>query len=153
MAPLMGSYAEYDGGVTSLMFFPVHWFTACNDYGMLARFTPLSPQETEVELTWLVHPEAREGVDYEVEEVTWLWLKTLQEDLHICANNQAGVNSRYYEPGPYPTTLRRRIVDVAGKIVRHAGQILLKVTAATWKQLQIDRLWQKSAHPPPFAWV
>ena len=29
----------------------------------------------------------------------------------------------------YPTTLRRRIVDVAGKIVRHAGQILLKVTA------------------------
>ena len=53
----------------------------------------------------------------------------------------------------YPTTLRRRIVDVAGKIVRHAGQILLKVTAATWKQLQIDRLWRKSAHPPPFAWV
>jgi hypothetical protein len=53
----------------------------------------------------------------------------------------------------YPTTLRRRIVDVAGKIVRHAGQILLKVTAATWKLLQIDRLWRKSAHPPPFAWV
>ncbi len=53
----------------------------------------------------------------------------------------------------YPTTLRRRIIDVAGKIVRHAGQILLKVTAATWKQLQIDRLWRKSAHPPPFAWV
>ena len=36
----------------------------------------------------------------------------------------------------YPTS--RRIIDVAGKIVRHAGQILLKVTAATWKQLQID---------------
>ena len=53
----------------------------------------------------------------------------------------------------YPTTLRRRIVDGTGKIVRHAGRILLKVTAATWKQLQIDRLWRKSAHPPPFAWV
>ena len=101
VAPLMGSYTEYDGGVTSLMFFPVHWFTACNDHGMLARFTPLSPRETEVELTWLVHPEAVEGVDYEVEHVTWLWLKTVEEDLHICANNQAGVNSRYYQPGPY----------------------------------------------------
>ena len=101
VAPLMGSYTEYDGGVTSLMFFPVHWFTACNDHGMLARFTPLSPQQTEVELTWLVHPEAVEGIDYEVEEVTWLWLKTVEEDLVICANNQAGVNSRYYQPGPY----------------------------------------------------
>ena len=28
----------------------------------------------------------------------------------------------------YATTLRRRLLDVAGKIVRHAGQILLKVT-------------------------
>ena len=44
----------------------------------------------------------------------------------------------------YPTTLRRRIVDVAGKIVRHAGQILLKVTAATWKQLQIDRSGERA---------
>jgi len=68
---------------------------------MLARFTPVPPQETDVELTWLVHPEAVEEIDYEVEEVTWLWLKTVEEDLHICANNQAEVNSRFYEPGPY----------------------------------------------------
>ena len=101
VTPLMDSYTEYDGGVTSLMFFPVHWFTTCNDYGMLARFTPLAPQETEVELTWLVHPEEQEGIDYKVEEVTWLWLKTIEEDLHICADNQAGVNSQFYGPGPY----------------------------------------------------
>ena len=44
----------------------------------------------------------------------------------------------------YATTLRRRLLDVAGKIVRHAGQILLKVTTATWEQLQIRRLWEKS---------
>ena len=53
----------------------------------------------------------------------------------------------------YATTLRRRIIDVAGKIVRHAGKIILKVTVATWNQLQIDRLWSKSAQPPHFAWV
>ena len=53
----------------------------------------------------------------------------------------------------YATTLRRRILDVAGKIVRHAGQILLKVTTATWEQLQIRRLWEKSGNPPAFGWT
>ena len=50
----------------------------------------------------------------------------------------------------YPTTLRRRIVDVVGKIVRHAGQILLKVTAATWKQLQIEPALAKERPPAAF---
>ena len=53
----------------------------------------------------------------------------------------------------YATTLRRRLLDVAGKIVRHAGQILLKVTTATWEQLQIRRLWEKSGNPPAFGWA
>ena len=53
----------------------------------------------------------------------------------------------------YTTTLRRRLLDVAGKIVRHAGQILLKVTTATWEQLQIRRLWEKSGNPPAFGWT
>ena len=53
----------------------------------------------------------------------------------------------------YATTLRRRIIDVAGKIVRHGGQILLKVTTGTWQQLHIEKLWHNSGAPPPFAWV
>jgi hypothetical protein len=53
----------------------------------------------------------------------------------------------------YVTTVRRRILDVAGKLVRHAGRILLKISAATWDQLQIERLWEKSGAPPRFAWV
>ena len=104
LAPLMGDYDAYDGGVSSIMFFPINWLVAGNDYGMATRFTPLSPQETEAELTWLVHPDAVEGVDYDPDEVTWLWHKTLEEDKEICENNQAGVNSRYYRPGPYSTT-------------------------------------------------
>ncbi len=48
----------------------------------------------------------------------------------------------------YPTTLRRQIFDQAGKIVRHAGQITLKVTQAVWDLLKLDRLWEK-AHLPP----
>ncbi len=48
----------------------------------------------------------------------------------------------------YPNTLRRLVFDQAGKIVRHAGRIALKVTQAVWDLLQLDRLWEK-AHTPP----
>ncbi|MBM4449057.1 MAG: IS1380 family transposase [Chloroflexi bacterium] len=53
----------------------------------------------------------------------------------------------------YATTLRRRLIDVAAKIVRHAGKIILKVAAAAMEQLQFAALWAKSSAPPRFAWA
>jgi len=60
----------------------------------------------------------------------------------------------------FATTLRRRILDVAGKIVRHAGRILLKVgrillkvTKSAWEHLRMETLWHRSGAPPPFHWV
>ena len=38
-----------------------------------------------------------------MEDVTWLWAKTVEEDIWLCENNQRGVSSRHYEPGPYTT--------------------------------------------------
>ena len=103
VAPLMGRFKEYDGGVTAMQFFPINWFVADNDYAMLVRFNPLALQETEAEITWLVHPAAVEGRDYELAALTWLWGGTLREDQKITENNQAGVNSRFYRPGPHST--------------------------------------------------
>jgi len=101
VAPLMGELKSYDGGVTSIQFFPNNWYVANNDYGMLARFTPLAVQETEAEITWIVHRDALEGIDYKLEEIVWLWRSTMAEDREITENNQAGVNSRFYLPGPH----------------------------------------------------
>jgi hypothetical protein len=53
----------------------------------------------------------------------------------------------------YATTVRRKLVDVAAKIVRKSGKIILKVTTATWKHLKIEELWQKSGGPPRFVWA
>jgi Rieske 2Fe-2S family protein len=100
VAPLMGRFKEYDGGVTGMQFFPINWFVADNDYAMLVRFTPLALQETEAELTWLVHPDAVEGRDYNLDALTWLWANTMREDQEITENNQSGVNSRFFRPGP-----------------------------------------------------
>jgi len=53
----------------------------------------------------------------------------------------------------YATTLRRRLIDVAAKVVRHAGKIILKVAASAMEQLQFAALWARSSAPPQFAWA
>jgi len=50
----------------------------------------------------------------------------------------------------YATTLRRKILDVAGKIVSHAGKITLKITISTWERLDFYQLWLKSENPIRF---
>ena len=49
------------------------------------------------------------------------------------------------------TRLRREAIDFAAKIVRHAGETVLKVTRAVWNRLHIADLWERAANPPPFA--
>jgi phenylpropionate dioxygenase-like ring-hydroxylating dioxygenase large terminal subunit len=48
-----------------------------------------------------VRGDAREGVDYDRDRLTWLWRVTSDADKRIIDLNQQGVNSRYYRPGPY----------------------------------------------------
>ncbi len=47
----------------------------------------------------------------------------------------------------YAATLRRKILDVAGKIVSHSEKITLKVTVSTWRSLNFYQLWIKSGEP------
>jgi hypothetical protein len=53
----------------------------------------------------------------------------------------------------YATRLRRTVIDFAAKVVRTGGRTILKVTRATWNQLQIPTLWALSRSPPRFAWA
>ena len=104
VAPLLGAATEYDGGVTSFMHLPLLWYLVCNDHAMLTRFTPRSPLETEVELTWLVRADAVVGRDFDPAEVSWLWSVTAAQDKKICEDNQRGILSSRYQPGPLATT-------------------------------------------------
>jgi Rieske 2Fe-2S family protein len=54
-----------------------------------------------MELLWLVRGDAREGRDYDLDKLTWLWRVTTEADKRITEDAQKGVNSRFYEPGPY----------------------------------------------------
>ncbi|MCB8836447.1 aromatic ring-hydroxylating dioxygenase subunit alpha [Aurantimonas sp. VKM B-3413] len=62
---------------------------------------PTARNETLVTCKWLVHQDAVEGVDYDVERLTDLWNITNRQDRDLVELNQRGVNSLGYEPGPY----------------------------------------------------
>jgi phenylpropionate dioxygenase-like ring-hydroxylating dioxygenase large terminal subunit len=101
VAHLMGAFSDYDGGVTSAHFAPSSFFIAYPDHGVLYRFMPLAPRSSALELVWLVRGDAREGRDYDLDKLTWLWRVTTRADKRITEDAQKGVNSRFYEPGPY----------------------------------------------------
>lgn len=101
VSKLLGDLREYDGGITTTQFWPFTWLVACNDHAMAPRVTPLTPSETEIEVLWLVREDAVEGVDYNPDEVSWMWETTFIQDVAICEGNQRGVNSSRYRPGPY----------------------------------------------------
>jgi Rieske 2Fe-2S family protein len=100
VAPLLGTISGYDGGTTDLHLGPMTFGLAYSDHVVLYRFTPRGPRLTDCEVTWLVNETAVEGKDYDVGALTWLWDVTTLADKKIIERNQAGVDSRYYVPGP-----------------------------------------------------
>jgi len=48
----------------------------------------------------------------------------------------------------YPTTLRRKIIDIACKIVSGGHRIRLKVSRAVWDALKFPELWQRCNRAP-----
>ena len=101
VAPLMGDIKSFDGGASDLVLGALNFFLFYSDHGVVYRFIPHGIQTTECEIVWLVRDDAKEGVDYDLERMTWLWKVTTEADKLIIENNQRGVNSRYYRPGPY----------------------------------------------------
>jgi len=84
------------------------------DYTFSFSAMPVGPSETHVVSKWLVHEDAVEGVDYEVEALADLWTRTNLQDKELAENNEAGVRSPGYRPGPYSAeaeSLTIRFVD------------------------------------------
>ncbi|MER8402160.1 aromatic ring-hydroxylating dioxygenase subunit alpha [Mesorhizobium sp. M1348] len=101
VAPLMGTFKEFDGAETHVWLGTQSAISCTSDHVTLFRFTPVDPTHTEVRLTWLVDKDAKEGVDYDVDRLKWMWHVTTLQDTQLITDNQLGVNSRRYTPGPY----------------------------------------------------
>ena len=101
IAPLLGDIKGYDGGTTDIHIGPFTFFLAYCDHIVVYHFKPLTIDSADCEITWLVNETAEEGKDYKLDELIWLWDITTIADKRIIENNQQGVNSRFYQPGPY----------------------------------------------------
>ena len=88
-------------GTQMLFHFPSIWLHVLDDHACTFQVLPLGPQETRLTSRWLVHKDAVEGVDYTVEELTRVWRATNEQDRRVVQDNQRGINSPAYEPGPY----------------------------------------------------
>ncbi len=101
VAPLLGDIKGYDGGATDIQIGPLTFYLAYCDHIVVYHFKPLTAAASVCDVTWLVNETAEEGKDYQVAELTWLWDVTTIADKRIIENNQKGVNSKFYQPGPY----------------------------------------------------
>jgi phenylpropionate dioxygenase-like ring-hydroxylating dioxygenase large terminal subunit len=99
-APLMGDHKQYDNGVVGMLNYPNFWMDGVSDYIWSMRITPVSATLSIVDLTWLVDGKAVEGRDYDVDRLTEFWKITGEQDWLLCENNQKGINSSKYSPGP-----------------------------------------------------
>jgi phenylpropionate dioxygenase-like ring-hydroxylating dioxygenase large terminal subunit len=100
VAPLLGELTDYDGGASDMVFGPFSYLLGYSDHVVCYVFVPIDMDHCRCDIYWLVRDDAKEGRDYDVDELTWLWDKTTEADKDIITNNGRGVRSRFYEPGP-----------------------------------------------------
>jgi len=87
-------------GTLLLFHYPTTWNHVLADHAISFRVLPLGPTRTALTTKWLVHREAVEGVDYDLGELTRVWLATNEQDRGIVREIQIGMDCPTYEPGP-----------------------------------------------------
>ncbi len=102
---LLGRLKSSDLGSLRLLSLPNSWNHLQGDHALFFRVLPLGPQETLVTTKWLVHKDAVEGVDYDLDNLSRVWLATNDQDRVLAEENQLGINSKAYEPGPYSQSI------------------------------------------------
>lgn len=99
--PLSESVTEPSIGTMLLFHYPTTWNHILGDHAVSFRVLPIGPMRTQVTTKWMVHKDAVEGVDYTVDDLTRVWIATNDQDRRIVEENQFGIRSPAYQPGPY----------------------------------------------------
>ena len=118
-----------------LMFhYPSMWNHVLGDHAVTFRVLPIGPKQTMVTTKWLVNAEAIEGVDYDLKELTEVWMATNEQDRRIVEENQIGVSSPAFEPGPYNRVHEGGVIQFvdwyAGALERAQGGRALRAHVA-----------------------
>lgn len=98
---LMGDLPDFDVGSVRLLHFPNTWNHALGDHAISFSVLPIGPNKTAVTTKWLVHKDAVEGQDYDLDNLLKVWLATNQQDKELAEHNQLGINSMAFTKGIY----------------------------------------------------
>lgn len=98
---LLADFTDPDLGSVRMFRAPNNWNHFLSDHIIHFRVLPLAAGKTAVRTTWLVHEDAVEGIDYDVQELAHVWTATNEQDARFAALNHLGIASKAYEPGPY----------------------------------------------------
>ncbi|BBT14427.1 MULTISPECIES: glycine-betaine demethylase subunit GbcA [Pseudomonadaceae] len=108
---LMGRIQNPDLGSMRILHLPHSWNHCMGDHMIVFTVWPIGPQETVVTTKWLVHKDAVEGVDYDVARLREVWDATNDQDRRLAEENQRGINSSAYQPGPYSKTYEFGVIN------------------------------------------
>ena len=98
---LMVEGGEKNLGDLLFFYYPNTWQHYLSDHTLSFRLTPINATETRLTTKWLVHKDAVEGKDYDLDNLTKVWIATNDEDKRLVEENQLGIKSPKYLPGPY----------------------------------------------------
>ena len=89
---------------------PNSWHHFMSDHAVTFSLLPIDAERSLLRTTWLVHKDAQEGVDYDLENLITVWQRTNAQDAHLVAITQRGINDSGYNPGPYSPASEREVI-------------------------------------------
>ncbi len=110
-AKTMGRIQNRELGSMRILHLPNSWNHMQSDHVIVFRVLPISAQKTLVTTKWLVHKDAVEGQDYDPKRLSEVWDATNRQDRDLAEQNQLGINSVGYEPGPYSETYEFGVIN------------------------------------------
>ncbi|TDO99853.1 aromatic ring-hydroxylating oxygenase subunit alpha [Marinomonas balearica] len=108
---MLGRVKNPQLGSMRILHLPNSWNHMQSDHFIVFRVLPISAQETMVTTKWFVHKDAVEGVDYDPERLRKVWDATNEQDRVLGEQNQLGINSVGYQPGPYSETYEFGVIN------------------------------------------
>lgn len=108
---LLGKVEDRELGSMRILHLPNSWNHMQSDHAIVFQVMPVSAQKTLVTTKWLVHKDAVEGEDYDVERLRFVWDATNRQDRQLAEQNQRGINSVGYAPGPYSESYEFGVIN------------------------------------------
>jgi glycine betaine catabolism A len=98
---LLGKLTQPALGGLSVWTQPNSWQHFMSDHIVSFSVLPIAANRTLLRTRWLVHKDAQDGVDYDVNKLSSVWIATNAQDSALVERTHLGVSSPAYQPGPY----------------------------------------------------